>query len=83
VKPKVPKATKRGSYLIDERKMHDWKPGPKYEVVKPWFDLNKKKPVIRYGAKSTFIADFFKVPQERRVPGPGKYNLFKSDKEIE
>jgi len=42
-KPKPPPATKLGSYLLDEAKINAGRPGPIYEIVKPWFNVDKKK----------------------------------------
>jgi len=42
-----------------------------------------KKSKIKYGDKKTFIDEISCIPKERRGPGPGAYNLFKTDKQVE
>jgi hypothetical protein len=80
---KGPEKTKRGHYLEDDMKLHRGKPGPIYDIVKPWFDEKKKKAPVKYGDKKSYIDEIFRVPKEKRDPGPGAYNLVKTDKEIE
>jgi len=66
-------------------KWHRGKPGPIYNFERPWVSEKEKKrcATIKYGKKATFIDELFNVKEEKRFPGPGKYNLFKSDKQIE
>jgi len=82
---KAPKATKRGHYTDDLMVWHRGKPGPIYNTELPWVSEKEKKrcATIKFPKKSTFIDAMFRVPKEKRNPGPGAYNLLKSDKEIE
>lgn len=76
------RATKRGNFLDDETKLHKLVPGPgKYTFSEEWPEKSKLKP--RYSQNLTYIQEIIKQQKKEKRPGPGKYNLFKSQKEVE
>jgi Sperm-tail PG-rich repeat len=81
-KTPAPRALKKGDYLTETLKAIKGFPGPNaYNIVKPWFPEDKKgkAPPGKVPHKNTFLDQLAKS----KVPGPGAYNLLKSDKEIE
>jgi hypothetical protein len=84
-KKKAPRALKKGDYLTDTVRLAKSLPGPnQYEIVKPWFPEDKKKPAPKnVGTKNSYIDLIVKEQKLRPIPGPGAYNTRKSEKLIE
>ncbi|KAL4507088.1 hypothetical protein ABPG72_001881 [Tetrahymena utriculariae] len=78
--------TKRGSYLEDEMKFRGQNPGPqKYDITQKWVsdaDIEKGKKLPKNTKKNTFIEQIFLEQQRRGIPGPGKYNILKTDEQV-
>lgn len=78
--------TARGSYLDLVAKQHPKKhPGPQHpdfyqkKLEKKRQLTNKEKMGFK---KMTFIDDIYKANKKNPKPGPGKYNIIKTDKQI-
>ena len=52
-------------------------------MIPVWVSEKDKKRKINYGKKQTFIDTIINQPKEKKIPGPGAYNLLKTAKEIE
>lgn len=80
VKP-APRALAKGDYLTETLRATKGIPGPNsYNIIKPWFPVDKiKKDAPKVGNKNTFLDQIAK----NKTPGPGAYDLRKSDKQIE
>lgn len=78
--------TKRGHFYNDLEKMFKHVPGPnKYNVDHVWITENdkergKKKP--HDTKKLSYIDLIVDEAKKRPIPGPGKYNLRKTDDQI-
>ena len=75
--------TKKGCYLDDEYSCQKNKPGPqKYDVTHKWIseaDIEKGKKRPKDTKRETFIEAIFLEQKRRGVPGPGKYNVTKTE----
>jgi len=85
VKDEDKKKMKKGDYLSYTLKMAATLPGPNaFQTPHNWVDEKiKNRPKIKYGDRTSYVADIFKEAKLRSVPGPGAYNLRKDPKEEE
>jgi hypothetical protein len=83
-KKKAPRELKKQDYLTEAVRYAKDIPGPQYDIVKPWAIENKAKaPPKNVPNRHTYI-DLITLEQKRRpMPGPGAYQLRKTDKQIE
>jgi hypothetical protein len=84
-KKKAPRALKSGDYLTETVRLAKSVPGPNhYNIVKPWFPEDKKRPAPKnVPQKNSYIDLIIKEQKLRPMPGPGAYNTRKSEKQIE
>jgi hypothetical protein len=79
--------TKRGHYLEDLKKM-TFGPGPcaytTIQTLPPIDDKNKKQPDKKNKdiSKHSYIDVIFEQAAKRKAPGPGSYNVIKTDEDI-
>lgn len=74
--------TERGSFLNDHIKLTQKNPGPgQYPSADHW--PKQSKSMHRASDKKTFLDEIIQHAKHEKLPPPGAYNLFKSQKEID
>jgi len=83
-KKKAPRELKKADYLTEAVRFAKDIPGPQYEIVKPWAVENKNKaPPKNVANRKTYIDLITQEQKLRPIPGPGAYQIRKTDKQIE
>jgi len=83
-KKKAPRALKSQSYLTEAVRFAKDVPGPQYDIVKPWAPENKNKaPPKNVPNRQTYIDQITLEQKRRPIPGPGAYQIRKTDKQID
>jgi len=83
-KKKAPRELKLTDYLTEAVRFAKDVPGPQYDIVKPWADEKKAKPAPKVVPNRHTYIDLITLEQKRRpLPGPGTYQIRKTDKQIE
>lgn len=83
VKRPAPRALNKPDYLTDTFKATKGMPAPnKYDIVKPWFDKDKKQAAKYVTKKNSYIDDIIHENKTRPTPGPGAHEVLKPIQEM-